>query len=113
MEFDRLAPSLEIAAFRIVQECLTNACRYSKSRKVRIELRQIDGRMRIDVQDWGIGFDPERVQSGHFGLEGIRERARLLDGVAIIRAAPQQGTHITVELPLLPPAENKPAGEGG
>ncbi len=113
VEFDRLAPPVETAAFRIVQECLTNACRYSQSEKVLVGLWQVNGRVHIDVQDFGIGFDPERVQSGHFGLQGVRERARLFGGVAIIRAAPQRGTHITVELPLLPPAENKPAGEGG
>jgi signal transduction histidine kinase len=105
-EFERLAPPVEIAAFRIVQECLTNACRYSQSQKVRVELGRVNGRVRIEVQDWGIGFDPERIEGGHFGLEGIRQRARLLGGVATIQAAPKQGTHITVELPLLPRTEN-------
>jgi two-component system sensor histidine kinase DegS len=106
VEFDRLAPSLEIAAFRIVQECLTNTCRYSKSPRVRIALRQVEGLMRIDVQDWGIGFDPSRIVRGHFGLEGIRERVRLLDGMVTIHSAPGQGAHVIVELPLIPPVEN-------
>ena len=106
VQFDRLAPPLESALFRIVQECLTNACRYSQSPKVRVELRQADDRVRIDVQDWGVGFDPEQIGDGHFGLRGIRERARLLGGTVSIQTAPQQGTHVTVELPSDPVAEN-------
>ena len=105
-EFNRLAPPLESAVFRIAQECLTNACRYSHSEKVRVELRQTEGHVRIDVRDWGVGFDPTTVGTGHFGLQGIRERARLLGGVSKIEASPEQGVHVTVELPLVPQAEN-------
>jgi PAS domain S-box-containing protein len=103
VEFDRLAAPLEIAVFRIVQECLTNACRYSQSEKVLVELGQAGGRVLIRVQDWGIGFDPAQVQGEHFGLRGIRERARLLGGSATVEAAPAKGTRVIVELPLLMP----------
>ena len=95
-----------------MQECLTNACRYSRSPKVRVELAQVGGRLRIEVQDWGVGFDPEQVRNDHFGLQGIRERARLLGGASTIEAAPQQGTHVVVELPLLRPAADGTAGKG-
>jgi PAS domain S-box-containing protein len=111
-EMERLAPPLESALFRIAQECLTNACRYSQSKKVRVELRPVDDRIRIDVQDWGVGFDPEAVGGGHFGLHGIRERARLLGGTIAIRTAPQQGAHITVELPLVAQAESEIQANG-
>jgi len=103
VEFERLAAPLEIAVFRIVQECLTNACRYSQSEKVLVELGQAAGRVLIRVQDWGIGFDPAQVQGEHFGLRGIRERARLLGGSATVKAAPAKGTRVIVELPLLTP----------
>jgi PAS domain S-box-containing protein len=103
VEFDRLAAPLEIAVFRIVQECLTNACRYSQSQKVLVELGQAGGRVLIRVQDWGIGFDPAQVRGAHFGLRGIRERARLLGGSATVEAAPAKGTRVIVELPLLTP----------
>ena len=105
--FARVAPPLESAVFRIVQECLTNACRYSQSKKVRVELAQSEGRVRIEVRDWGIGFDPAQVHGDHFGLKGIRERARLLGGAVTLETAPQQGTHIRIELPLLPPSDSE------
>jgi len=91
---------LESALFRIVQESLTNACRYSRSEKVRVEMSLSGDRVLIDVRDWGIGFDPAQVQEGHFGLRGIRERACLLGGAAAIESSPEQGTHVHVELPL-------------
>ena len=53
--------SLVGAVFRIVQESLTNACCHSKSKKIQVELTEQDKCLRILVQDWGIGFDPENV----------------------------------------------------
>lgn len=106
LEPGRLAPPLEGALFRIVQEGLTNACRHSGSRKVRVELGQTGGRVRVEVRDWGVGFDPAQVPGGHFGLHGIRERARQLSGSAAIETAPQQGTRVIVELPLVMQSEN-------
>jgi PAS domain S-box-containing protein len=105
-EFGRLAPPLESAVFRIVQECLTNACRYSQSDKVRVEVCQADDRVHIEVRDWGVGFDPAGVEQGHYGLRGIRERARLLGGSASIDSAPGKGVCVSIYLPLLPPLEN-------
>jgi signal transduction histidine kinase len=96
----RLEPVLEIAIFRIVQECITNARRHSGADRVSVSLQREDGWLCIDAQDGGVGFDPANVPGGRFGLEGIRERARLLGGVAEIRSAPARGTHIHVKLPF-------------
>jgi PAS domain S-box-containing protein len=100
VQFHRLSAPLEVALFRIVQECLTNACRHSQSPKIRVELSQMEDRVRLAVQDWGVGFDPQEVKGERFGLRGIRERVRLLGGAADINSAPGKGTIISVELPL-------------
>jgi PAS domain S-box-containing protein len=100
VQFSRLAGPLEVALFRIVQECLTNACRHSRSLKIRVELDQLENRVRLAVQDWGVGFNPHEVKGDRFGLRGIRERVRLLGGSADINSAPGKGAIITVELPL-------------
>lgn len=105
VRFNRLAPPLETAVFRIVQETLTNARRYSQSEKVRIEFVAKDDRVRVEIRDWGIGFDPAKIKENRFGLQGIRERARLLGGRAIVEAAPGEGTRIAVELPLVEAAD--------
>ncbi|MFH1266460.1 MAG: sensor histidine kinase [Planctomycetota bacterium] len=101
VRFDRLAHPLETAVFRIVQETLTNARRYSQSKKISIELVQSGNRIHVEVRDWGIGFDPEKTEKESFGLQGVRERARLLGGQAAIHSTPGEGTCITVELPIV------------
>ena len=107
-EFPRLARPLENAIFRIVQESLTNACRHSGAERVRVELVREDNRVRVSVRDSGVGFDVRQVQPDCFGLTGIRERARLFGGSALIEARPGKGTRITVELPLVPPPPEPP-----
>jgi PAS domain S-box-containing protein len=101
VKFERLAPPLETAVFRIVQECLTNARRHSQSEKIRVELAQTNGHIKLLVEDWGTGFSPDSVTSSCFGLEGVRERARLFGGKAKIDSTPGKGTRISVELPVV------------
>ena len=100
VRFRRLAPTLENVIYRIVQEGLTNAFRHSKSESVRVALWQRRDTVGISIRDWGIGFDIETAQQNRFGLEGIRERVRLLGGKCSIRSQPQAGTSILVRLPL-------------
>lgn len=100
VKFDRLDSILENAIYRIVQECLANACKHSESDVVRIEMVQRNGHLRIDVRDWGKGFDVDTAREGCYGLEGVQERARLLGGNVVMRSAPGQGTQIIAELPL-------------
>lgn len=97
----RFAPPLESAIFRIVQESLANAARHSRSKKVRVELIQLEDYVRLEIRDWGIGFNVAEVAQDRFGLQGIRERARLLGGKATVDSTPGKGTHIVVELPLV------------
>ena len=101
--FGRLAPPLESAIFRIVQEALTNIRRHSGSRRARIELLEHGHWLRLRVRDWGRGFVPPAVNGGHFGLQGIRQRARLLGTAVVIDSAPGNGTSIVVDFPLLLP----------
>jgi PAS domain S-box-containing protein len=99
--FNRLAPVLENAVYRICQEALTNAARHSQAKKVRLSLVQIEDRIRIEVRDWGVGFDTKAAERGRFGLEGIRQRARILGGKCKINSKPGEGSRIRVELPML------------
>ncbi|MCX7427374.1 MAG: PAS domain S-box protein [Planctomycetia bacterium] len=97
----RLARPLESAMFRMVQETLNNIRQHSRSDRTRIELTQKGPSVRLEVRDWGIGFDPEKVGADHFGLRGIRERARLLGGRAEIESSPGKGTRVSIELPMI------------
>jgi len=96
----RLPRQLENCVFRIVQEALINACRYSQTERIRVRLTEEGDLIRVEIQDWGVGFDPDKIEPKSFGLVGIRERARLLGGSATIKSHPGNGTSIRVKLPL-------------
>jgi len=68
---------------------------------VQVRLTQENGRIHIEVEDWGIGFDQDDIAETSFGIGGVRERARLLGGQATIDSAPGKGTRIVVDLPLV------------
>jgi signal transduction histidine kinase len=101
VKFHRLAPALEMAIYRIVQEGLNNVWHHSRSPKARVELMQRDDIIEIRIRDEGIGFDPKKVSKRRYGLMGMRERARLLNGRATVRSAPGEGTLLDIELPLI------------
>ena len=74
-----------------------------------LTVRQEDNQLLITVRDDGVGFDVDKfilsnaegaVRAGHYGLLGIRERARLVRGEFTVNSAPNEGTQITLRLPL-------------
>jgi PAS domain S-box-containing protein len=99
--FGRLAAPLEVAIFRITQEGLSNIRRHSGAKRARVELVQHGEWVRLVIRDWGCGFDPEKVHEERFGLQGIRQRARLAGSSATIESAPGRGTTIVVDFPLV------------
>ena len=101
VQFKRLPSILENAVYRIAQEALTNACKHSKSKKVKLTLVQQGHDVRLKVRDWGIGFNTDLVKDGHFGLEGIRQRVRLLGGQLAIESKPDSGTLVQVVVPIV------------
>ena len=109
---DELPSELQTAVFPIVQELLLNACRHSKSKNVLVGLGQDDDRVCIQVQDWGVGFDPEMVQPHKRGLKGIRQLVQWQGGTVNVDSRPGAGTCIVVEIPLVQETEpSDPASE--
>jgi two-component system sensor histidine kinase UhpB len=92
-----------VAAYRILQEALTNVARHAGARQVRVSLvmQEKAELLRMSIIDDGRGFDLKtlRDKSG-YGVLGIYERAQLLMGKAVIDSAPEAGTKVIVELPL-------------
>jgi PAS domain S-box-containing protein len=98
----RFTPEIEITAYRIVQESLTNVARHAQVDQVQVRGRVRQNRLQLTIEDRGVGFDPDERLSKHatIGLAGMRERAARLNGSVRIKSKPQHGTRITVELPL-------------
>lgn len=92
-----LSPGLDLTAYRIVQEALTNAIRHSGARKVDVRLGYRTNELEVSVEDDGTGMDG--AHDGH-GLRGIRERARLYGGTLDIGSGVHGGTRLHARLPV-------------
>jgi PAS domain S-box-containing protein len=108
---ERLSGELETAAYRIVQETLTNVARHAGVNEVTVRAGRDAGVLRVQVTDHGAGFECDGVlrtrQTG--GLAGMRERAALLGGSMTIESAPGAGTRLTAEFPC-PRTKSRGAG---
>jgi signal transduction histidine kinase len=106
-EFGRLSDEMEIAIFRMVQECLTNIHRHSGGAAATIRMREEDDRLLIEVRDQGRGISLEKQfelsSSGRTGVgfRGMRERLRQLGGTLNIQSD-GGGTVVTAVMPLRP-----------
>jgi signal transduction histidine kinase len=102
----RLAPAIEMAAYRIVQEAVTNIVKHANAASVQISMERTD-RLRLVVEDDGIGFAPgrpsDRGRPAGLGLTSMRERASQLGGTVTIASAPGVGTRVVVSLPVTVP----------
>jgi two-component system sensor histidine kinase UhpB len=97
----RLDPATEVAAYRIVQEALTNVARHAQAGSCRVDLQRREERLVVDVVDDGVGFELDGPASPRLGLLGIRERAVQCGGDLLITTLPGAGTRLHAELPLL------------
>jgi two-component system sensor histidine kinase UhpB len=101
LEGRRFAPEIETAAYRIVQETLTNVARHAKTDKVAVEIHADEDLVRLRIKDEGIGFDPRDLPAERSGgLTGMRERAIMLGGQLRLESAARLGTTLTAEIPL-------------
>lgn len=101
----RLAPRVEIAVFRIVQEAITNIVRHARAESTCISLEFRESSVGIYIEDDGAGFTLDKVESSAdrrrgLGLLGMKERVELFGGSLSLRSRPGQGTQLAVEIPL-------------
>lgn len=98
-----LHPILRDEIYRVATEALRNAFRHSAAKNVEVEIRYDMRYLRLRVRDDGKGIDPEVVRGegreGHFGLHGMRERARLVGGKLTIWTELDSGTEIELIIP--------------
>ncbi len=95
----RFPAAIETAAFRIVQEALTNVARHAAVNAAMVSVSADPGTLSVEVTDRGAGFDPSALPIGRSaGLSGMRERATLLSGTFEVQSGPG-GTMVFVQLP--------------
>ncbi|MCB2181568.1 MAG: sensor histidine kinase [Desulfobulbaceae bacterium] len=100
----RLEPFLETVIFRIVQEALTNITRHAETdfAAVRLEFVKGKGLVKLLIRDEGKGFDPAKLNEVRhgWGLAGIEERVKALNGSFRIESAPGKGTSLEAVVPV-------------
>jgi signal transduction histidine kinase len=97
----RMPPPVEASLFRVVQEILTNIVRHSDASKMKIDLLREADRMRIRIEDDGVGFDTENELKSPrgLGLRTLSQRVRWLGGEIKLQSARGKGTLVEVEIP--------------
>ena len=96
---------IETALYRVTQEALANARKHAETTEVRVALESWEESVRLEVEDFGRGFDPDtlppaRGPGERMGLTGMQERIALLNGHFAIRGRAGRGTTVVAELPL-------------
>ncbi|MEP7339177.1 MAG: response regulator [Acidobacteriota bacterium] len=102
IEGQRLSPEIETAAYRIVQEALTNVARHATVDEVKVNVSADAENLSVQISDLGKGFDPQAALATgkSSGLTGMRERAQLLGGTLTLASSASAGTTVTALLPL-------------
>jgi signal transduction histidine kinase len=100
-----LPQQVEVISYRLLQECFNNIGKHSEATQVNISLVSADGRLRLLVEDNGVGFniDEAFARRESFGLSGMRERVALLGGEFHVESrmeGTKKGTKISIELPI-------------
>lgn len=101
----RLAPEVETALFRAVQEAIVNITRHARADTVLIQLSSDQAGVMVEIEDDGVGFDPTRVAAEPgslrgIGLLGMRERLEIVGGTLQIDSEPGGGTHVVMTVPV-------------
>ena len=100
---DDLNPDVALALFRVVQEALHNAGKYSHATKIHVSIEGLPHALHLEVSDDGVGFDPQAVAGSGLGLTSMEERVRFIGAEFHLVSAPGAGTRIEVMVPLQAP----------
>lgn len=96
----RIPLKLTDVLFRIGQEAIANAVRHANASRIQVHLDFQRNFLKFTIEDNGVGFAPEEVPPGGFGLNGIRARAQTVGGTVQISSSPGSGTRLQVDVPL-------------
>jgi two-component system NarL family sensor kinase len=111
-DVEGLPAAVEVAAYRVVGEALTNVARHARAENCVVTVRQ-DGQLHVEIVDDGVGISPSAPPG--VGVPSMRERAAELGGTCTVEAAPVRGTVVRLQLPLPtahPPASVAPTTVG-
>ncbi|OLN25884.1 Sensory box histidine kinase [Desulfosporosinus metallidurans] len=103
---ERFKEDIELAAYRFLQEGITNAVKHSGTNELKIHIEINESKIELSVIDAGKGFDTSQIEdcsltSSHFGIVGMKERLENLDGILQISSSIGQGTMLKASIPIV------------
>lgn len=98
----RMPSEVEIATYRIIQEALTNVRRHAKASHVEVKIWREKNYLTVRIDDEGCGFDVEtvNVEGDNWGLVGMEERAKAVNGSLEFKSGPGKGTTVSLKIPI-------------
>lgn len=99
IDWKKINNNIKINCYRILQEAIQNINKYSKAKKVNINITKIKGNLFISIEDNGVGFDTKFIDKG-IGIKNIKSRIKDLNGKVNINSIQNKGTKIAIEIPL-------------
>jgi two-component system, NarL family, sensor histidine kinase UhpB len=97
-DFSNLEKDVQLVAYRVAQEALTNAARHSEAQRIAVSLRRAGSGVELEVADDGRGFAFDQAERG-LGISGMRERALLIGAELTIESRPGRGTTVRLSVP--------------
>jgi signal transduction histidine kinase len=98
-----VSPEITAVVVRVLTEALANSARHAQPQHVEVRMCVEDGRLTLEIEDDGVGFQPAEAGGpgdGHFGLTLMRERARSAGGLLTVSSAPDDGARVRLEVPV-------------
>lgn len=91
-----LPADVQVAIYRVSQEALNNVAKHAAAKGVEIILQHEESGIELTIRDDGKGFDPDQIESGHYGLSMMRERAEAVDAQLSIASQPGKGAELII-----------------
>jgi signal transduction histidine kinase len=108
-----LHPILRDEVYRIAGEAMRNAFKHAQAQRIEVEIRYDERQLRLRVRDDGKGIDAKHLDgngyAGHYGLRGMRERAKLMGGKLAVWSELDSGTEVELSIPASRAYETSPA----
>lgn len=95
-----IAPAKQVAIYRLVQEILNNMKKHAQAKTITLRIERENDQLQIIIYDDGIGFDPNYIPPGHYGLIGMKERALYLGGTLNIDSVIGKGSTFAIRVPI-------------
>ena len=100
LEFEGIPSQTEQQSYRIAEEAFNNIVRHAQARRVDLALDRRGNRLNLEIKDDGTGFDQNNRPDGRYGMTGMQERARLINGTLSFLIQPDEGTTVQLTIDL-------------